>query len=72
MAVAFEAFDEEKERERLRRMTDEELIREGRSAIHVRAGNEFRQTSARGLRHRVATRERGVASASSETINHGS
>ena len=29
MAVDFDEFDEEKERERLRKMSDEELIREG-------------------------------------------
>jgi hypothetical protein len=35
MAVAFEAFDEEKERERLRKMSDEELIREGKAARYM-------------------------------------
>ena len=29
MAVGFDKFDEEKERERLRKMSDEQLIREG-------------------------------------------
>jgi hypothetical protein len=36
MAVGFCGFDEEKERERLRGMSDEELIREGRRATCVR------------------------------------
>lgn len=35
MAVAFEPFDEEKERARLRKMTDEELVREGRAARYM-------------------------------------
>ena len=32
MSVGFREFDEEKERERLRKMSDEELIREGKAA----------------------------------------
>jgi hypothetical protein len=35
MAVGFDKFDEEKERERLRKMSDEELIREGRAARYM-------------------------------------
>ena len=35
MAVVLVEFDEEKERERLRKMSDEELIREGRAARHM-------------------------------------
>ena len=35
MAVDFDEFDEEKERERLRKMSDEELIREGRAARYM-------------------------------------
>ena len=35
MAVGFDKFDEEKERERLRKMSDEELIREGKSARYM-------------------------------------
>jgi hypothetical protein len=35
MAVALVEFDEEKERSRLRRMSDEELIREGRAARYM-------------------------------------
>ena len=35
MAVGFREFDEEKERERLRKMSDEELIREGRAARYM-------------------------------------
>ena len=35
MAVAFEPFDEQKERTRLRKMSDEELIREGRAARYM-------------------------------------
>ena len=35
MAVDFDEFDEEKERERLRKMSDEELIREGRAARYL-------------------------------------
>ena len=35
MAVGFSEFDIEKERERLRKMSDEELIREGRSARYM-------------------------------------
>jgi hypothetical protein len=33
MAVAFEPFDEEKERVRLRKMSDDELIREGEPRV---------------------------------------
>ena len=33
MAVGFDKFDEENERERLRKMSDEELTREGRAEI---------------------------------------
>lgn len=35
MAVSFAEFDEEKERVRLRKMSDEELIREGRAARYM-------------------------------------
>jgi hypothetical protein len=35
VAVDFDEFDEEKERERLRKMSDEELIREGRAARYM-------------------------------------
>ena len=35
MAVAFEPFDEEKERARLCKMSDEELIREGKAARYM-------------------------------------
>ena len=35
MAVGLVEFDEEKERERLRKMSDEELIREGRAARYM-------------------------------------
>jgi hypothetical protein len=35
VAVALEPFDKEKERERLRKMTDEELIREGQAARYM-------------------------------------
>jgi hypothetical protein len=35
MSVAFDKFDEEKERERLRKMSDEELIGEGRAARYM-------------------------------------
>ena len=35
MAVAFEPFDEEKERERLGKMSDDELIREGKAARYM-------------------------------------
>jgi hypothetical protein len=35
MAVGLMEFDEEKERERLRKMSDEELIREGRAARYM-------------------------------------
>ena len=35
MVVSLMEFDEEKERERLRKMSDEELIREGREARYM-------------------------------------
>jgi len=35
VAVGFDKFDEEKERERLRKLSDEELIREGRAARYM-------------------------------------
>jgi hypothetical protein len=35
MAVGFTEFDKEKERERLRKMSDEELVREGRAARYM-------------------------------------
>jgi len=35
MAVGFTEFDEEKERARLRKMSDEEWIREGRAALYM-------------------------------------
>ena len=35
MAVGFDKFDEEKERERLRKMSDEQLIREGKAARYM-------------------------------------
>jgi hypothetical protein len=35
VAVDFDEFDEEKERERLRKMSDEELICEGRAARYM-------------------------------------
>ena len=35
MAVGFDKFDEEKERARLRKMSDEEWIREGRAARYM-------------------------------------
>ena len=35
MAVGFDKFDEEKEGERLRKMSDEELIREGGAARYM-------------------------------------
>ncbi len=35
MAVGFDKFDEEEERERLRKMSDEELIPEGRAARYM-------------------------------------
>ena len=35
MAVSMMEFDEEKERERLRKVSDEELIREGRAARYM-------------------------------------
>jgi hypothetical protein len=35
MAVGFDKFDEEKERARLCKMSDEELIREGRAARYM-------------------------------------
>ena len=35
MAVGFTEFDEEKERERLRKVSDQELIREGRAARYM-------------------------------------
>ena len=42
MAVGFDAFDEDKDRERLRAMSDEELIREGRgNALHLRNSTNF-------------------------------
>ena len=35
MAVGFDKFDEEKERERLRKLSDEELVREGKAASYM-------------------------------------
>jgi hypothetical protein len=35
MAVGFDKFDQRKERERLRKMSDEQLIREGRAARYM-------------------------------------
>jgi hypothetical protein len=35
MSVGFREFDEEKERERLHKMSDEELVREGRAARYM-------------------------------------
>jgi hypothetical protein len=35
MSVAFDEFNEERERERLRKLSDEELIREGRTARYM-------------------------------------
>jgi hypothetical protein len=35
VAVGFDKFDEEKERELLRKMSDEELVREGRAARYM-------------------------------------
>ena len=35
MAVGFDKFDEDKERERLRKLSNEELIREGKSARYM-------------------------------------
>jgi hypothetical protein len=35
MAVGFDKFDKEKERERLRKMSDEQLIREGKTARYM-------------------------------------
>ena len=35
MAVGFDKFDEEKERERLRKLSNEELIREGKAARYL-------------------------------------
>jgi hypothetical protein len=35
MAVGFDKFDQRKERERFRKMSDEELVREGRVARYM-------------------------------------
>ena len=35
MAVGFDKFDEDKERERLRKLSNEELIREGKAARYM-------------------------------------
>jgi hypothetical protein len=35
VAVGFDTFDEEKERERLRKLSDAELIREGKAARYM-------------------------------------
>jgi hypothetical protein len=35
MSVAFDKFDLEKERERVRKLTDQELIREGKAGRHL-------------------------------------
>jgi hypothetical protein len=40
MSVGFREFDEEKERERLRKVSDEELIREGQAARFLCAPNQ--------------------------------
>ena len=40
MSVGFREFDEEKERERLRKVSDEELIREGQAARFLCAPNK--------------------------------
>jgi hypothetical protein len=51
MAVGFDKFDEEKERARLCKMSDEELIREGRAARYMLfAGYKLRETTAQCLR----------------------
>ena len=70
MAVGFDKFDEGKERERLSKMSDEQLIREGRAARYMCVpSTNFGQAATRSLRDCSMTCERGVASASSETIN---
>ena len=70
MAVGFVELDEEKERARLRKMSDEQLTREGASsALHVLAIRQFRKAAAGSIRDRATALQGRVASASPETIN---
>ena len=68
MAVGFDKFDVDKVRKKLRKLSDEELIREGKAARYMCApSTNFGKTTTRRLRDRATPVHRRVASASSQT-----
>jgi hypothetical protein len=55
VAVGFGKFDVDKERERLRKMSDAELIREGKAARYMCSpATNFGKPPLKGLRNRIA------------------
>ena len=54
MAVGFDKFDEDKEREKLRKLSDAELIREGKAARYVFTRDQFWKAATGRLRDCIA------------------